>query len=135
MVFFFGAATIVCLKQLLIRSPFLVIDEHGILNCASALSNQVIEWHAIERFSAYSIKGHTFIAIHLHNPNDFAQHQRSWQKWITSLNRKFGYGTGGISVQASKYTAEEILTILKDYHQHFSGSLKPENRINKKELI
>ena len=121
---FLGAAAIICLKQLLLRSPFLVIDEHGILNCTSALSNQIIEWHAIERFSTYSIKGQTYIAIHLHEPNDFALYQRGWKKWITSLNNNLGYGTESIGVNASKYKAEEILVILEDYHQHFSGNLK-----------
>ena len=128
---FFGSAAIVCLKQLLFRSPFLVIDEHGILNCASVVSNQIIEWHTIEQFSTYSIKGHTYIAIHLHKPNDFALYQRGWKKWITSLNNTLGYGTESIGVNASQYKAEEILAILEDYHQHFSGSLKTKNKTRK----
>ncbi len=72
--------------------PGLIIFRNGLLDNSSGMGCQFIQWSEIVKFDIVKIQTTKFILIFVHNPQDFINRARLFQRFWMKMNKRI-YGT------------------------------------------
>jgi hypothetical protein len=112
-IIFFGLCAFFLIRKLPDNKPGLIIDDNGLIDNSSGVSTGQILWADIEDISVIEIHRQRLIMIHVKNPQDYIDKQKSgFKRRIMTMNFKM-YGTPlSITSNALKIPFDELLSAL-----------------------
>jgi hypothetical protein len=112
---FFGIGLIFFVGKLFDKKPGMVIDEIGFLDNSSALAAGRILWSDIENISILKMKKQKLMILHVKNPQDYIDRQKSiFKRKLMEVNYRL-YGTPlSITSNGLKISFDELLKILSE---------------------
>ncbi len=113
-ILFFGIASVIILRKLMLPTNGLEINSDGITDNSSGISAGFIPWNIIVDVEEISVMNQKFISIQLNNPEEFiASQQNNFTKKAMTVNhQKFGSAVS-ISANNLKIKHQQLLNLLQ----------------------
>ncbi len=113
-VLFFGPASIYAFLKLIDTKMGLSVDEVGIYDNTNATSVGLIKWTDITEIKTGQVASTKYLLILIHNPVDYINRMKGFQRKISEANNKI-YGTPlSISSNTLKYDFNDLERLLKE---------------------
>jgi hypothetical protein len=114
-IIFFGLCTVFILRKLSDTKAGLIIDDNGLFDNSSGLSAGQILWADIQEITVIEIHKQKLIMLHVANPQEYIDQQKSvFKRKGMQLNYKM-YGTPfSITSNGLKTSFDKLLTMITD---------------------
>ncbi len=118
-VLFFGATGILSFVKLFDGKPGLTIDENGIINNSSGVSNNLIEWNDVTGIRTEQVMSTKFVLIDVSKPEKYIERANKIKGKMMMSNLKM-YGTPlSIASTSLKCSFDELETLIKtEFDKH-----------------
>jgi hypothetical protein len=112
-IIFFGGCSLIFLFMLFNNNPGLIVDDKGITINPGIFSNRFISWNQIEKFSVQRVLQTKLIGVHLKNPEEYIEQQKSaWIKRNLKVNYKSFGAPLSIATNSLKGNFDSIYSLL-----------------------
>ena len=105
---FFSLTSMYCLKKLFDNKPGLIIDENGIWNNSSIISNHTIQWSELKGASLTKIGKEKILFLYFKDDNGFILKFNFIERFLMRLNLSLYNSPIGISTRSLKYDVEKL---------------------------
>jgi hypothetical protein len=105
---FFGLTTMYCLRKLLDTKPGLIVDENGIWNNSSIISNHTIQWSELKGTSLKKIGNEKILFLYFKDDKGFVLKFNFIERFLMRLNLSLYNSPIGISTRSLKYDVEKL---------------------------
>ncbi len=109
-IMFFGACTLMGVRQLFDNRPRLVIDDSGVWD--RTLEVGVIEWPDIRGAFIKTMSGHAFVCLELRDPVKYTSRLSPIVRRTVSLNQSLGFTDLSLNVAGTDLSADRVLEII-----------------------
>jgi hypothetical protein len=119
-VIFFGACGVIAIRKLIDSNPGIIIDQHGIIDNSSGVSNGIIAWSEIEGIKTTQVHNQKFMLLMVTHPEARIESQPgSFKKRMMKINYRM-YGTPiCISSNSLQCSFDELYkTITASYNKY-----------------
>jgi hypothetical protein len=118
-IIFFGGCAFIFIRKLPDGKPGLIIDDSGLTDNSSGLSDGQILWSDIEKVSVIEISGQRIIMLKTKNPQDYINRQTSLfvRKGMELNNRLYGTPLS-LTANGLKISFDDLLaTVTKKFEE------------------
>jgi hypothetical protein len=112
-ILFFGFCCAYAIRRLIRPSPAVVIDRHGILDCASAVAVGFIAWEDVAELREYRFSNQTFLGIVPKNLDELAARQPAWKRRAIRANCALGAAPVNIPQTMLPMKVQDLLREVK----------------------
>lgn len=120
-VLFFGAATLLCIKNIFVRKPILIIDNEGFYDNSSiaSLKNSLISWNSVSKKKNMPMMGQGMVSIFMKDQEAYLDKLPIFKRLITKMNLALGYGEITINMnQIQNMNGEELTQTMNEYRKN-----------------
>lgn len=120
-VLFFGAATFLCIKNIFVRKPILIIDNEGFYDNSSiaSLKNSLISWDLVSKIKNMPMMGQGMVSIFMKDQEAYLEKLPIFKRLITKMNLALGYGEITINMnQIQNMDGEELTQTMNEYRKN-----------------
>ncbi len=111
-IIFFGLSTIYTIYRIIIKRPYIVINDRGIFESSSAVGVGFIEWSEIKDVVLYHYWGQEFIGIVPYDLEEVLSRCSKIKKFFIRINKKIGYAPINIAAGSFQISLEELYNII-----------------------
>ena len=118
---FFGAATLLYLKNIFVNKPTLIINNDGFYEntSISSMKNSLISWDTVKKIKNMPMMGQGMVSIFMKDQDAYLDKLPVFKRLITKMNIKLGYGEITINMnQIKNMDGEELTEIMNEYRKN-----------------
>lgn len=123
-VLFFGAATLLCIKNIFVRKPILIIDNEGFYDNSSiaSLKNSLISWDSVSKIKNMPMMGQEMVSIFMKEQDAYLNKLPLFKRWLTKMNIALDYGEITINMnQIKTMNGEELTKTMNEYWKNYGN--------------
>ena len=105
---FFGLTGLYCLKKLFDNKPGLIIDENGLWNNSSIISNHTIKWNELSGVGLTKIGKEKILFLYFKDDKSFMMKFTLIERFLMRLNLSLYNSPIGISTRSLKYDIDKL---------------------------
>lgn len=120
-VLFFGAATLLCIKNIFVRKPILIIDNEGFYDNSSiaSLKNSLISWDSVSKIKNMPMMGQGMVSIFMKDQEAYLDKLSLFKRLLTKMNIGMGYGEITINMnQIQNMDGEQLTETMNEYRKN-----------------
>ena len=118
-IIFFGVCVLYMILKIFDDKPGLIIDSKGITDNSSGIAAGLITWESIKQIEKKYIKGQSFIAIKVANPNRYIERESGIKRIIMNMNLKMYETPIYISANSLKIEYDELWSLLNSKMEEY----------------
>ena len=118
---FFGAATLLYIKNIFVNKPTLIINNDGFYEntSISSMKNSLISWDKVKKIRNMPMMGQGMVSIFMKDQDAYLDKLPVFKRLITKMNIKLGYGEITINMnQIKNMDGEELTEIMNEYRKN-----------------
>lgn len=118
---FFGAATLVYIKNIFVNKQTLIINNDGFYEntSISSMKNSLISWDSVRKIKNMPMMGQGMVSIFMKDQDAYLDKLPLFKRLITKMNIKLGYGEITINMnQIKDMDGEELTEIMNEYRKN-----------------
>ncbi|MDU2545090.1 MAG: STM3941 family protein [Finegoldia magna] len=118
---FFGAATLLYIKNIFVNKPTLIINNDGFYEntSISSMKNSLISWDTVKKIKNMPMMGQGMVSIFMKDQDAYLDKLPLFKRLITKMNIKLGYGEITINMnQIKNMDGEELTEIMNEYRKN-----------------
>jgi len=112
---FFGLCGLIGIKKLLSKSPGLILNSDGVVDCSSGISHGMIPWAEVVAVSEYKVQRQKFVSIHVKDPEKYVDSGNIFKRMANKANLKMCGTPINISANALQISYDELIETIDEY--------------------
>ncbi len=105
---FFGLTGLYCLKKLFDNKPGLIIDENGLWNNSSIISNHTIKWNELSGVGLRKIRNEKILFLYFTDDKSFIMKFNLIERFFMRISLSLHNSPIGISTRSLKYDIDKL---------------------------
>ncbi len=118
---FFGLCAVLAARKAFDRRPGLVLDAHGLLDNASAVSAGLIPWAEVTGFGIYQAQSSRMLVIFVEDLQKYAARGGAIRRRLNAMNMKLCGSPLVISSSTLSIGFDELLALCERYRHQYGG--------------
>lgn len=118
---FFGAATLIYIRNIFIIRPVLILENDGFYENTTILSmkSSLISWDEVKKIKNMPMMGQGMVSIFMKDQDAYLAKLTLFKRLITKMNIRLGYGEITINMnQIKDMDGEELTEIMNEYRKN-----------------